>query len=78
MQNILTEHVEIQGQQIEEIQETILAATENVQEGNEQVCLLFCINYIIIIFMLLPDFLLMPPVLIMIYNNVFFEYSNKF
>ena len=57
MQNILTEHVEIQGQQIEEIQETILAATENVQEGNEQVCLFI---YFLKAFPLLINYILFP------------------
>lgn len=37
MQDILTENVEIQSQQIEEIHDTILHATDNVQRGNEQV-----------------------------------------
>lgn len=38
MQNMLTENVDIQAHQIEEIHDTILTATENVREGNEQVC----------------------------------------
>lgn len=37
MQDILSENVDLQAHQIEEIQETIMAATENVREGNEQV-----------------------------------------
>ncbi|XP_047501738.1 syntaxin-18-like [Penaeus chinensis] len=37
MQNMLTENVDIQAHQIEEIHDTILTATENVREGNEQV-----------------------------------------
>ena len=41
MQDLLTENVEIQAHQIEQIQETIMAATENVQEGNEQVILFY-------------------------------------
>ncbi|XP_042215532.1 syntaxin-18-like isoform X1 [Homarus americanus] len=37
MQDLLSENVDLQAHQIEEIQETIMAATENVREGNEQV-----------------------------------------
>jgi len=37
MQDLLTENVDIQAHQIEEIQDTIMAATENVRGGNEQV-----------------------------------------
>lgn len=37
MQDLLTENVDIQAHQIEEIQDTIMAATENVKSGNEQV-----------------------------------------
>ncbi|RXG52563.1 Syntaxin-18 [Armadillidium vulgare] len=37
MQDLFTENVEIQSQQIDEIHETILHATDNVQRGNEQV-----------------------------------------
>lgn len=37
MQDLLTENVDIQAHQIEEIQDTIMAATENVRSGNEQV-----------------------------------------
>ncbi|XP_042869499.1 syntaxin-18-like [Penaeus japonicus] len=37
MQNMLSENVDIQAHQIEEIHDTILMATENVREGNEQV-----------------------------------------
>ncbi|XP_053636256.1 syntaxin-18 isoform X2 [Cherax quadricarinatus] len=37
MQDLLSENVDLQAHQIEEIQETIMASTENVREGNEQV-----------------------------------------
>lgn len=37
MQDFFSEKVDIQAHQIEKIQETIMAATENVKEGNEQV-----------------------------------------
>ncbi|XP_050737345.1 syntaxin-18-like isoform X2 [Eriocheir sinensis] len=37
MQDLLSENVELQATQIDKIQETIIAATENVREGNEQV-----------------------------------------
>ncbi|XP_076037757.1 syntaxin 18 isoform X2 [Oratosquilla oratoria] len=37
MQDLLTENVNIQAHQIESIQDSVMAATENVREGNEQV-----------------------------------------
>lgn len=37
MQDLLSENVDLQATQIDKIQETIIAATENVREGNEQV-----------------------------------------
>ncbi|KAK7051135.1 Syntaxin-18, partial [Halocaridina rubra] len=37
MQDFFSEKVDIQAHQIEEIQDTIMAATESVKEGNEQV-----------------------------------------
>ena len=37
MQDMLTENVDIQAHQISEIHDTIMGATENVREGNEQV-----------------------------------------
>ena len=37
MQDLLSENVDLQTTQIDKIQETIIAATENVRGGNEQV-----------------------------------------
>lgn len=37
MQDLLSENVDLQAHQIEEIQETIISSTEHIREGNEQV-----------------------------------------
>ena len=42
MQDLLSENVDLQTTQIDKIQETIIAATENVKSGNEQVSV-FCL-----------------------------------
>ena len=45
MQDMLTENVELQEKQLDDINYAVMGATDNIERGNDEVCRIFTSKY---------------------------------